>query len=123
MLTKSGEKNQKKKAYILHNVSRISLLIPLFLLCISFSVPAQAKNTYIGNTHTNQLMLTFSNKKGSMIIGKKYSISDFITFQGKKPTIKKIKSSNMPCSCNFFHRHIKPVLLLLTLRLFVLFSF
>lgn len=86
--------NQKKKNLITHKFSQISLLIPLLFLCLCFSVPIQAKNTYAGNNSTKKVMVSFSSKTKSMVIGKKYSISSFITSQGKNPTIKKIKSSN-----------------------------
>lgn len=94
MLKKSIEKKQKKKYSISHKVARISLLIPLFLLCISFSIPTQAKSTCTEENRSKNLMVSFSAKKASMVLGRKYSILNFITFQGNHPTIKKIRSSN-----------------------------
>lgn len=190
MLNKKSEQELKNLLYFIFGIQRIFLLIPLLILCLSFSAPAQAKGTWDSNlqmwldttriadlknmypgdynviiakindpdvqrvpsynvlvtssdpsvvdifgvdnmdfgsydpdmdvgiqlsakkvgtaaitikykTITKVIHVTvkksiasFSDKTGTMTTGQKYSIRHFITFQGNKPEIKKIKSSN-----------------------------
>ena len=49
MLNKKNEQELKNLLYFIFGIQRIFLLIPLLILCLSFSAPAQAKGTWDSN--------------------------------------------------------------------------
>lgn len=49
MLNKKSEQELKNLLYFIFGIQRIFLLIPLLILCLSFSAPAQAKGTWDSN--------------------------------------------------------------------------
>lgn len=49
MLNKKREQELKNHLYFAFRIRRIFLLIPLLLLCLSFTIPAQAKGTWDSN--------------------------------------------------------------------------